>query len=237
MTEYLSDLLKNPDPETRERQVKAFDKMLEEKKAEIARLTPLRKVLVNTNLSAEDARNCQWAKLKIIPDVNAGTWNLIRKWTPEKNWGLFIYGSVGTGKTHMLKGLMVHWALKADVKSCFYSLQDLSSAFRRAAFDNDKASASSFKAKLNDNTIIVIDDFGAENTSDFVQSELLSFIDKRIAKNKVVFISSNLSPEELKNVYDERILDRLQALMHFTECDGPSYRRVIAQERLEKEKF
>lgn len=230
-----SELTKPVDDETRKRQREAFDRAIRKRDEELKALSPVRKIITRTNLSVEDADNCHWSKLK-INDTNKLAWNRLQKWTPEKEWGVFLYGAVGTGKTHLLKGLMIHWALAKETTGWFYSLQDLANDFRRYSYD-DHVSLDEFKFRLNQRTIFVIDDFGAEKTSEFVQSELLSFIDKRISKNKPVFVSANYSPRELSKIYDKRILDRLQALMTFTKCDGDSYRRVIAQERLEREKF
>lgn len=226
MQSRLSELMRRAikaTPEERERQAAALKRSQDEAQAEARRNWPYIRVTTNTNLKRADVDNSHWGKIKRV-GFNDKVIDMVQAWTPEKQWGLFLWGGVGTGKTHLLKGLMIHWAQKNGTSGLFFSLQDLMNNFREHLDDLEH-----YKHKLLQTDIMVIDDFGAEKTTEFVQVELLSFIDKRINSGKSLFMSSNHDPPQLKDIYDIRILDRLQALMRFVKCDGESYRRIIAQ--------
>ncbi len=187
-----------------------------------------RRVVTNTNLKRNDVDTCTFEKIK-DRGWNMEAYNTIRHWTPEKQWGLMLWGQVGTGKTQLVKALMIHWADKQGTSGLFLSLQQLMNEFRIHLDDLE-----AYKHKLLSADILVIDDFGAEKTTEFVQVELLSFIDKRIQKGKSLFMTTNYDKKRLKEIYDIRILDRLQQLMVWVGCDGESYRRT-KQRKIQEE--
>ena len=221
-TTHLFKRMLQASPEERERQKKALDRHLSEGKRLRRSNETWYRLVTNTNLERADLEKRTLGQVEVT-DKNKEAYNLVNAWTPDKSWGVMLWGNVGTGKTHLLKGLMIKWAInEAHILGRFYSLTDLMEEFK-SNFDDMQM----FKWRLSQVEILVIDDFGAEKTSEFVQSHLLSFIDMRINKGKSIFVTSNYSPEDLKKRYDARILDRLQELMNFCEVKGDSYRRKI----------
>ena len=57
--------------------------------------------------------------------------------------------------------------------------------------------------------LLVIDDLGAEQITDFSTTELFTLLNKKILLNKKMIISTNLNLPELKKAYAERITSRL----------------------------
>ena len=63
--------------------------------------------------------------------------------------------------------------------------------------------------ELDDVDLLIIDDLGAELTNSFVRTSLFNIINTRIIKDKKMIISTNLTPTELRERYEERIFSRL----------------------------
>jgi DNA replication protein DnaC len=180
-----------------------------------------RKVVSYTNLSRDDADSCSFDKIK-DRGFNMEALNTLRNWTPDRSWGVMLWGKVGSGKTQLIKALMIDWAVKKKCRGYFINLVDLQNKFieHREAIQD-------YKIQLLRNDILAIDDLGAENTTDFVQRELLSLVEARLSIGKGLFMTTNNDKKKLLEIYELRILDRLQAIMHWVKCDGESYRREL----------
>ncbi len=71
---------------------------------------------------------------------------------------------------------------------------------------------------------MIIDDLGTEITNSFVTSQLFTCLNERHLRGRSVLISTNLSLEELRDRYSDRIFSRITS--HFTLCKltGPDVR-------------
>ena len=57
--------------------------------------------------------------------------------------------------------------------------------------------------------LLIIDDLGAEQVTDFATNELFNLINKKLLNNKKMLISTNLSLLEISNIYTTRLYSRL----------------------------
>ena len=123
---------------------------------------------------------------------------------------LLFYGATGLGKTYLAncvaKALLDrgHIVIYQTSFKMIEVLEDL--RFRRS--NNKEEYNLLFEADL-----LIIDDLGAELTNSFTNSELFNLVNSRILREKKIMISTNLSPMELAERYDDRIFSRLIA--HF----------------------
>ena len=205
-------------PEEEARWKNAMDRFEAEENRKRAELAPFHKMVSHCNLTRHDFDT---KKLEDMKDTHilGKAFETVQNWDPSKQYGYFLYGDVGRGKTHLLKGLIIKWALRG-VNGEFWTLTDLM-AYYRSDFDSMR----SMKIKLMEQKVLVIDDFGAENTSDFVKQEMLSLIDMRLNRGMGLFLSSNFHPGELAEIYGTRIVDRLASMMVSIEIKSPtSYR-------------
>lgn len=64
--------------------------------------------------------------------------------------------------------------------------------------------------------LLIIDDLGSEQITDFSKTELFNLLNIKLLKNRKMLISTNCGLEELLKNYSERISSRL--LGEFTLC-------------------
>ena len=127
------------------------------------------------------------------------------------NQGVYLYGTPGTGKSYLLKGVCNYYA------------------------KNGK-SVSFVQVPLRFSDILVLDDIGAESITQWTRDEiLLPVLDERMNKKMKTYFSSNYSMEELEQQYrlankpnsamaSLRILERIRALSNPVGLFGKSRR-------------
>lgn len=128
----------------------------------------------------------------------------------DNNRGLFIYGSVRTGKT-LLSSIVVNERAHLGKPSYFVTVTDMLDELRE--FDD----AISRRNKLNylkTCQCLIIDDLGAEYQTDWVASTLFSILDTRYKSQLQTIINSNFSLENLstriKGYHGSRITRRIR---------------------------
>jgi DNA replication protein DnaC len=152
-------------------------------------------------------------------------------WKPADNFGVMLYGPVGTGKTHLLKALLIKWADK-NFPTRFLTVASVMDSIK-ASFDQE-GRREGVVDELTHPHILVLDDLGAERSTEWAQEQFLTILEKRLRLGRVVFMTSNLGKEELGKRYDKRILDRLQEMCVFCAVEGDSQRRNIYAKNAKK---
>ena len=82
--------------------------------------------------------------------------------------------------------------------------------------------------QLLEKGILVIDDVGTEDIAVSYGNKRVAFaelVDNAEKKGKILIITTNLSAEELKNKYGERVIDRLRAITKIINIKGKSLRK------------
>lgn len=129
---------------------------------------------------------------------------------------LLLYGESGRGKTflsHCIARELInsaHSVMYYSAKELFDRLADL--RFRSGAADRQGAaeSVSSFDPEyLLTSDLLIIDDLGTELPNDFTKSEFFGMLNGRLSAGKGIIISTNLSPQELSDIYSPRIMSRI----------------------------
>lgn len=210
------------------RQIKgaiSIDDQKRRTEADIAKNEPFHLVATYSNLTLtrEDFKRCRLEDLQREHRPHtAEVMQWIPDWNPETvTQGFFLYGGVGSGKTRILKGLGIKWAQKHKTVQ-FWPVPALMRKFKE--FDMGSKYQNAFRKRLVDADILIIDDLGAENTTDFVRTELLSIIDDRTQRNGSLHISANMGPGEISRIYGDRMLDRLRQLTKSFLVNDPSFR-------------
>lgn len=117
---------------------------------------------------------------------------------------LLFYGSSGTGKT-FLSWCIAKEILDSGFLVVYKTADELLRSLKDIKFNND----TDLENLLINCDLLIIDDLGSEQITDFSSSELFTLINKKILKNKKMLISTNLTLPLISKRYSERISSRL----------------------------
>lgn len=119
-----------------------------------------------------------------------------------------IFGDVGVGKTHLMEcsaNAAIKQGLHTIYMSSFNFNQKMLEIHCLDVFEKERA-----LAPYTQCDVLFIDDLGTENTIRNVTLEYYFLIlDERIRKNKLTMLTTNLSLDQIREVYDERIFSRI----------------------------
>lgn len=135
---------------------------------------------------------------------------------------LLLYGKTGLGKTHLSLAIAGK-AVEEGYGVIYSSAQNLFNKLEKDKFG--KADANTEEAIL-DCDLLIIDDLGAEFTTQFTVSALYNIINSRELEGKPTIISTNLMPEQLTKAYGERIASRILSNYVMLYFDGSDIRQI-----------
>lgn len=137
---------------------------------------------------------------------------------------LLFYGTVGTGKS-FLSNCIASEVLKNGHSVLYFSANGFFETLSRYAFDtNSKESLYNFYKDLYNCDLVILDDLGTEVTNSFVTSQLFGFLNERFLRRNATIISTNLSLEELRDRYSDRIFSRITSNYSLCKLTGPDIR-------------
>ncbi len=148
---------------------------------------------------------------------------------------LFIYGTVGTGKS-FLSICIADELLKRGHSVIYFSSIGLFELISENTFDyRNKQNLRSIYDDLFECELLIIDDLGTEMTNAFVASELFSCLNEREGRKKSTIITTNYSLEQLQNTYSDRIFSRVTSNFKLLKLSGPDIRKVKKLAKKESE--
>jgi hypothetical protein len=152
------------------------------------------------------------------------------------NKGIYLAGTVGTGKTTLMK-LFSSW--KLSQKFLFVSCRDIQREFASGGFAClEKYSKKSYKYKngshhpANGHIIYCFDDFGSEGRSKFYGNDV-SVMEEIIQdryneysdRGLITHVTSNLKDGQLiQDIYGVRVRDRIREMFNIVLLNGNSFR-------------
>lgn len=146
----------------------------------------------------------------------------------KRKTGLLLYGSVGTGKTHVaacVANALIDKGYKVRMTNFGSIVNNLQESFQgRQKYIDDLA---------ENYNLLIIDDLGAERQSEFMKEQIFNVIDSRYRSGKPMIVTTNLTSEQLKkpeDVASGRIYDRILERCHPLKIDGESMRRKKLRE-------
>ena len=144
--------------------------------------------------------------------------------------GLYIWGTPGTGKTHMVCAL-TKFILENGHDVRFYNTGDFLEKLREefdGGFKNDDDYEGLFRETMNFGGVLIFDDIGAEKATDWVRERLYLIINKKYEDMVPIIFTSNCDLEVLSARLGDRVGSRIRGMVYSLEKTGVDQRAEIA---------
>ncbi len=167
------------------------------------------------------------ADVRKLLDVkaDAGYLESVKKipvWLTDTKKGLYLFGSLGTGKTYLAMAILNYFA-KQNKKVAFVNCPNFAYQFYSSYTEDDKREVK--LEQLRNAYCIVLDDIGAETYSSYFRDEILfPLLNDRMEKHKLTIFTSNHDLSALSNHFrynqkgddealkSKRLIERIERL-------------------------
>lgn len=183
----------------------------------------IQEILNNENFSSLSEEFFQGEDLVRFQNAVSACKNFVNTFKKDYR-NLFFYGTVGTGKS-FLSGCIAKELIELGQSVIYFSASQLFEYLSITSFDyKNKEELYNLYDDLYNCDLLIIDDLGTETQRANVSSRLFSCLNERHLRKKSSIISTNLSLEELRNRYSERIFSRITSNYDVCKLSGPDIR-------------
>lgn len=140
----------------------------------------------------------------------------------DEGRGLLLKGSVGTMKTTLAVAVLQKQIMEGRTGRLISMASLLDNIFSLKA--KNATEWAQFEQDLRETPLLVLDDMGSEHTEGWVLTKVDAIISERWNRCRSIIITTNLSNEQLKKTYAERVIDRLKNTMQVINFSGGSLR-------------
>lgn len=129
---------------------------------------------------------------------------------------------MGTGKSHLARAILLEMIQKHKISGLTVTVPNLMDDLRPGA-DEDRREEK--LQTLKNIPLLVLDDLGAQKTTDWVTERIFVIINARYDELLPTIITSNVYLEELRKTPGwDRIVDRIAEMARPVEVVGKNYR-------------
>lgn len=173
----------------------------------------------------------------------------------KKPDGLLLIGGVGSGKTFMVSSVVnnivdqkyeknilwsktptddylrrmshdYNWFLNCIDDVCFISVTELFEKLKTSIASQETWFYDKMMQHLKTVELLVLDDLGAEKSSEWTKSVLFEIIDYRYNELLPILVTTNCPPKELKKKIGDRNFDRLREICTLVSVTTESQRKT-----------
>ncbi len=148
---------------------------------------------------------------------------------PDAPKNFILLGATGLGKTH-LSTSVAKTVIDRGYRVVYDTIDGIIADFSAARF-KDTISDDEIKERYYNSDLLIIDDLGCEMANQFSISCVYNLINTRINANKSTIINTNLSYDELRGTYADRITSRLFGEFSPLVFKGTDIRRQKLEEK------
>jgi DNA replication protein DnaC len=150
-----------------------------------------------------------------------GAYREARMWAEQPEGWLVFFGMSGRGKTH-LAGAIANYRLDVGDSVCFANVPDLLDELRASFAPDSPQRYDDLFARLREAPVLILDDFGAHQTTPWAQEKLYQILNYRYEGRMPTVITTNTEMSKL----DARIASRVGDLRNsrLYEITAPDYR-------------
>ena len=160
---------------------------------------------------------------------------------PAVDKGLLLFGPHGVGKTHLAVGILKEVIRTKGARGFFFETRELLKLVRDTYNRANEESEMDVLAPVLDADLLVLDDLGAEKTSEWVQETLGLVVNTRYNARRATIFTSNLvdspdntDPQGFIFQLGARTRSRLVEMCDWVEIQGADVREVGPHATAEK---
>ncbi len=164
----------------------------------------------NINLFSEESFEGE----KLTPrenmaDIAGYAEGFISNFDIDNGENLLFYGTTGLGKTFLCN--CIAKALLDNNKTVVYQTAfTILDILERRRFRRDESEVTDYEySMLFESDLLIIDDLGTEVSNSFTNAEIFNIVNTRLLSGKKTIISTNLTPNEISEIYTDRIFSRI----------------------------
>ena len=144
---------------------------------------------------------------------------------------LLLMGSTGTGKT-FLSNCIAEALMRRGISVIYLSANQLFEALADHAYAREEPEQAENYRWILDSDLLIVDDLGTELNNALVSSELFFCLNERAIRRKSTLISTNLSMNQIRAGYSERVVSRLMENYRLVRLYNSDIRLKKREERL-----
>jgi DNA replication protein DnaC len=152
---------------------------------------------------------------------------------PVVSAGLFLEGQPGVGKTHLAAAVLKQVIQTTGARGLFYDTRDLLRVIRSTYDPSIRTTELEILRPVMNADLLVLDDLGAEKTSEWVEETMNLIVNTRYNERRVTVFTSNYAdipddtdPNALLFRIGHRMRSRLHEMCEFIVMDGADYREM-----------
>lgn len=151
----------------------------------------------------------------------------VQRWAKMKQEGrgLYLFGPVGSGKTHAACVVVNELIDRHLVETLFLNVPEAAQRFRLALGDQSNSDGVTLIDRMKQVELLVLDDLGLEKPSAWVTDLLYQVVDARGRSKKPMLVTSALPLDQLAYRYTRQLASRIEGCCEAVQLIGKDRRR------------